>query len=99
MQLHVPREIYIEIQSVHHSKMKSLYHTEDTKQVCQVETPSAECCSKSKFFPRGKLEVNIELSGNSRKSSCHSFSINLQNNSLFLCPQLHRVVVKHKVWM
>jgi hypothetical protein len=40
---------------------------DDTKQVCQVGTPSAECCSKSKFFPREKLVVNIELSGNSRK--------------------------------
>jgi hypothetical protein len=24
---------------------------DDTKQVCQVGTPSAEYCSKSKFFP------------------------------------------------
>jgi hypothetical protein len=26
---------------------------DDTKQVCQVGNPSAECCSKSKFSPRG----------------------------------------------
>jgi hypothetical protein len=26
---------------------------DDTKQVCQVGTLSAECCSKSKFSPRG----------------------------------------------
>jgi hypothetical protein len=25
--------------------------TDDTKQVCQVGTPSVECCSKSKFSP------------------------------------------------
>jgi hypothetical protein len=70
---------------------------DDTKQACKVRTPSAECCSKSKFSPQGKLGVNIELSGNSQKSYYRSSSSNLQNNSSFLCPQLHRVVVKHKV--
>jgi hypothetical protein len=36
---------------------------DDTKQRCQlVETPSAECCSKSKFSPRGNSGFNIELS-------------------------------------
>jgi hypothetical protein len=70
---------------------------DDTKEVCQVGTPSAECCSKSKFSPRGKLRVNIELSGNSRKSSRRSSNSNLQNNFSFLCPQLPREVVKHKV--
>jgi hypothetical protein len=38
---------------------------DDTRQVCQVGTPSVECCSNSKFSPRGKLGVNIELSVNS----------------------------------
>jgi hypothetical protein len=70
---------------------------DDTKKVCQVGTPSVECCSKSKFSPREKLGVNIELSGSSQKSSCRSSSSNLQNNSSFLCPQLHRVVIKHKM--
>jgi hypothetical protein len=39
---------------------------DDTKQRCQlIGTPSAECCSKSKFSPQGNSEFNIELSGNS----------------------------------
>jgi hypothetical protein len=46
---------------------------DDTKQVCQVWTPSAECCSKSKFSPLGKLGVNIKFSGNSQKSSARFF--------------------------
>jgi hypothetical protein len=72
--------------------------TNDTKQRCQlVGTPSTKCCSKSKSSPRGNSGFNIELSGNSRKSSYRSSSSNLQNNFLVLCPQLHRVVVKHKV--
>jgi hypothetical protein len=54
-----------------------------TKQRCQlVGTPSAECCRKSKFFPRGNLGFNIKLSGNSQKSSARSSSSNLQNNLL-----------------
>jgi hypothetical protein len=71
---------------------------DDTRKRCQlVGTPSAECCSKSKFFLRENSKFNIKLSGNSRESSCRSSSSNLQNNFLVLCPQLHRVVVKHKV--
>jgi hypothetical protein len=77
-------------------RSRFFWQVDDTKQVCQVGTPSAECCSKSKFSPRGKLRVNIKLSRNSWKSTCRSA---MQNNSSFLCPQLHRVVVKHKVWM
>jgi hypothetical protein len=60
--------------------------TDDTKQVCQVGTPSLECCSKSKFSSQGKLEVNIELSGNSQKSSRRSSSSNQQNNPSFVSP-------------
>jgi hypothetical protein len=70
---------------------------DDTKQVCQVGTPSAECCGKSKFSPRGNSGFILNSQGNSRKSAARSSSSNLQNNSSFLCPQLHRVVVKHKV--
>jgi hypothetical protein len=73
------------------------FTTDDTKQVCQVGTPSAECCNKSKFSPRGNSRFNIELLGNSRERSCRYSSSNLQNNFLVLCPQLHQVVVKHKV--
>jgi hypothetical protein len=75
-----------------------LYYLKITKQRCQlVRTLSTECCSKSKFFPRGNSEFNIELSENSRKSSARSSSSNLQNNLLVLYPQLHRVVIKHKM--
>jgi hypothetical protein len=73
--------------------------TYDTKQVCQVETPSAECCSESKFSPRG----NSGFISNSRGIVTKALVIPLRaickTNSLFLCPQLHQVVVKHKVWM
>jgi hypothetical protein len=44
------------------------FTTDDTKQVCQVGTPSAECCNKSKFSPRGKLGVNFELSRRVKKA-------------------------------
>jgi hypothetical protein len=64
--------------------------TDDNKHRCQlIGTPSAYCCSKSKFSPRGNSGFNIEFLGNSRKIFAHSSSSNLQNNLLVLCPQLH----------
>jgi hypothetical protein len=44
-----------------------------------------------------ELGVYIELSRNCRKSSLRSRQAILQNNLLVLRPQLHQVVVKHKV--
>jgi hypothetical protein len=68
-----------------HSRIVQMM-SDDTKQVFQVGTPSAECSSKSKFSPREELGVNIELLGNIQKSSARSSSSNLENNSSFLCP-------------
>jgi hypothetical protein len=53
---HLPKIFFLLPLAHHHAP------TDDTKQRCQlVGNPSAECCSKSKFFPRGNSGFNIEL--------------------------------------
>lgn len=53
----------------------------------------------SVYFPTNNNSmVYIELSRNwQRDIFCFSSSVNLKNTVLPLCPQLHCVVVKHKV--
>jgi hypothetical protein len=64
-----------------------------------VGTPSAECHSKRSFPHKGDSRVNIELLGNwLRVISSFSSSSNPAKQSFVWCPQLQRVVVKHKVY-
>jgi hypothetical protein len=52
--------------SLEQGNAASLDVVDDTKQRCQLNgTPSAECCSKSKFSLRGNLWFNIKLLRNS----------------------------------
>jgi hypothetical protein len=41
---------------------------DDTKQVCQVRTPSAECCSKSKFPHEGNPGLILNSRGTVKKA-------------------------------
>jgi hypothetical protein len=76
--------------------MCSQQTTNDTKKVCQfIRTPSTEWCSK-RIFPTRVTQGLISNSRGTVEKHFQSLSSNLQNKFFVLCPQLHRVVVKHK---
>jgi hypothetical protein len=61
-------------------------------------TPSVKCCSKrivptrvTQWFISDSQGIGLEL------SFASPLQANLQNKVIALCPQLHRVVIKHKV--
>jgi hypothetical protein len=81
------------------SRRLGVFEGDDTKQCATSLGLQVQSVVARVIFSQEKTRgLYRTLREQSKKLSSFSSS-NLQNNFLVLCPQLHRVVVKHKVWM
>jgi hypothetical protein len=70
---------------------------DDTKQGANSLELQVQSVVARVKFPREETRGLYRTLTEQSKISLRSSSSNLQNNFLVLCPQLHRVVVKHKM--
>jgi hypothetical protein len=74
-------------------------HIDETKQGANLLGLQVQSVVARVNFPHEETRGLYRILGEQSKKLSLFFFKHLQNNFLVLCPKLHRVVVKHMVWM